>query len=188
MPAPYTTPRSKLNRAIAQYLISLGTCGGADDIVPANTRKPVSVYPRTIVRSVLCQPEIKISGIWRVNVQVHILGSAVQQKGETNPDSSRAQFDARVMATADALMMSDDGQTLRYTARAITAAGNSMATVADPSDPASALLAQNNPDMADFTCQEWYETGNGDGEAKEANCAWEEVLLYDAIVSDAVIS
>ena len=118
-----------------------------------------------------------MTGVRRIAVQISIKGQAGKD------DSSRVQFDKRVGATYDALMMSDDGQTLNATAAGITAAGRALAVASDPNDPASVDLASKNSDMADFTCQAVYDTGEGDGSADAEGCSWEEILTFDIICS-----
>ncbi len=180
MAEPYSKLRSKLNRAIAAYLVSAGA-GGVNDVTPANTVGK-SDYPNTTVRSTLSKVEVAFTGLRRISVQISIKGSAVNAVNEPNKDVSRVNFDTRVATTEDALMQTDDDQTLLATADNITAAGRALAVPADGSD-AAALIAANNADMVDFTCQAWYEAGNGDGEASDPGCSWEEILMFEALCS-----
>jgi hypothetical protein len=185
--ASFSKTRSKLNRAICAYLISVGA-GSKDDTTPANSPGPSS-YPRTTVRATMSIPEVHMTGLRRVRVHISVKGSAALKPEEPNPDLARAQFDERLGAVYDALMQTaaTDGQTLSWTAQAITAAGQAMATAVDNSD-AAALFARNNADMADFTCHAWYDAGEGDGEADAEGCDWEEILMFDALVSPSAIS
>ena len=180
MIAPFNNLRSKLNRAIAAYLVSQG-CGGVGDVVPANSRQPKS-YPNTTVQSTLSKPEVPLTGLRRVTVHISIKGSAVIDPSEPNPEVARINFDKRVAQTYDALMQSDDDETLRATAAAITEAGRALAVPADDS-PEAAQFAANNSDMEDFTCSSWYDMGEGDGEPSGEGCAWNEILIFEALAS-----
>jgi hypothetical protein len=178
----YNKLRSKVNRAIAAYLVTQGA-GGPDDVSPANSTGKKG-FPFTTVQATLSKPEVQLTGLRRVSVHISIKGSAVQNPDEPNPDQSRKDFDDRVGATYDAMMQSDDGQTLRATADAITTAGRALAVDASNGvDPVQVLRAANNADMVDFTCQNVYDTGEGDGEADGEGCSWEEILMFDVIAS-----
>jgi len=170
--------RSKLNRAIAAYLVSVGA-GGPDDISTGNDISSRG-YPNTTVKATLSKSEIPLTGLRRITVHISVKGSAVSAPDEPNPDQPRLDHDARIAATYDALMQSDDGHTLRATADAITAAGRALATPTDGTD-AAAQLAANNADMADFTCEGWYDVGEGDGEPDESGASWEEILIFEAL-------
>ncbi len=179
--ANYNNLRSKLNRAIAAYLVSQA-CGSVDDISPANSRT-ASKYPNTKIRCTIGKPEVPLTGLRRMPVLISIRGSATQKPGEPNPDLARVNFDARVAATYDAMLQSDDDQTFRATARAITATGRALAVVVDPNDPESVQFAANNADMVDFTCQAVYDTGEGDGEPDAEGCDWHEILTFEVLCS-----
>lgn len=181
MAAPYSNLRSKLNRAIAAYLVSVGA-GSIEDVAPANSAGS-SKYPNTTVRATMSKADVALTGLRRISVQISIKGSATIGINEPNKDVSRLNFDTRVANTDDALMQTDDGQTLRATAGLIAAAGRALAVVVDPNDPKSVLFAANNADMVDFTCQGWYDVGEGDGEANEEGCSWEEILMFEALCS-----
>lgn len=170
-PLPFNRLRSKLNRAIAAYLVSAGA-GSADDVSPANSRQSKG-YPNTTVRATIAKPEVPLTGIRRITVHISVKGSAVQENSETSEEAAREAFDQRLAQTADALMQSDDGRTIRATAAAITAAGRQLA-VDNPTDHA---------DMADFTCQAWYDGGEGDAPPDEVGTSWEEILIFEAVCS-----
>jgi len=180
MADPYNKLRSKLDRAVAAYLVSVGA-GGPNDCLPHNTVL-ANTYPNTDVHSTLSRPEVALTGLRRVMVHISIKGSAVNKPDEPNVDQGRVEFDKRVGVTMDALMESDDGQTLRATARAITAAGRALAVAVDGSD-AAILKAANNADMVDFTCQAWYDAGEGDPETNADGCSWENILMFEALAS-----
>lgn len=178
MAAPYHNLRSKLNRAIAAYLISKGV-GGPSDTGPANART-LSTYPRTTVRATIGKPEPPLTGNYRVPVHVSIKASATQEPDEPNLDIARKLFDERLANVFDALMQSDDDQTLRKTADDITAAGRALAVAVDAS-PEAVQFAANNADMVDFTLLGWYDGGFGDGEPDAEGNAWEEILIFEAL-------
>lgn len=180
MAETYNRLRSKLDRAIAAYLVSVGA-GSFNDVAPGNTNTAKG-YPNTAVRSTISRPEVQLTGLRRITVHISIKGSAVTAPLEPNQEAPRLVFDRRVSDTADAMAMSDDDQTFRATARAITDAGRALAVLFDDS-PEAALFAANNADMADFTCQAVYDAGEGDGPADEEGCAWEEILMYEILAS-----
>jgi len=169
MAAPYHNLRSKLNRAIAAYLIGAGA-GTVDDTFPATSVKPKG-YLNTTIKSQIGRPEVPNTGIYRITVHVIIRGSAVMENAEPNLESARLGFEDRLSTVCDALMQSD-GRGLKVTATAITAAGRALATGDD---------AANNADMGDFTVTAWYDAGFGAGEADAEGTAWEEVLIFEAV-------
>lgn len=180
MAAPFNNLRSKLNRAICAYLVG-GGAGTVDDVLPHNSRKPKG-YPNTTVRATISKPEPPLTGIRRITVHINIKGSASQDPNEPNPEAARIAFNARVAETYDVMMQSDDGQSLRATAKAITLAGRALAVPVD-NTPGAAQAADNNSDMTDFTCQAVYDAGEGDGDADAEGCSWMEVLIFECICS-----
>ena len=81
------------------------------------------------------------------------------------------------------MMADDNGFDLSYTAQQITIAGNALKTNAD------ATIAANNADMGDFTCLQWMEAGEGDGDETDSEgCDWEEVLLFECVACPCAIS
>ena len=176
MGAPYGNLRSKLSRAIAAYLVSLNNqCGTAADIFSIESRADRG-YPNTTCRGFQAQPEVPFTGNETVTVRISVKGSATLTDAQAaivpvNQNAPRLAFDARVAATSDALMQSDDNSvSLGAVADLINAAAYAMA-VADP---------VNNGDLADFTLQSWYDKGNADGEADAEGCSWEELLVFEA--------
>ena len=182
MAAPYNSIRSKANRAICAYLVSQN-CGTFADVLPANSVKDAN-YPNTVVRSTLAKPEQRFTGNSRIQIQIRIKGSAAKDPTAKNPEQARVNFETRVATTKDALMMADDnGFDLSYTAQQITIAGNALKTNAD------ATIAANNADMGDFTCLQWMEAGEGDGDETDSEgCDWEEVLLFECVACPCAIS
>ena len=184
MSAPYNVLRSKLTRAVTAYLISVGA-GSASDTTPERSTGE-NPYPNTTVRADASRPEIQMTGIRRIMLHISIKGSASQVPDEPNPDVARLAFDARCGVTYDALMQTDDGQTLNATCALITAAGRAMATAVDAT-PTAIQFAANNADMADFTLQALYDMGEGDGSADANGCDWEEILLFEAVCSPSAL-
>lgn len=180
--APYSNLRSKLDRAICAYLVSQGV-GGDENILPFAS--PInSGYPNVVVHSVTSKPDPDFSGNRWVQVHITISGSATKDPDKPDSQNPRVQFDNLVAAVGDALMQTDDdGQSLRATAELITAAGRATATTVDLNDPVSVQFAEDNKDMADFTCQMWLDVSEGDGEitADEEGCAWKEVFVFNAL-------
>lgn len=121
------------------------------------------------------KPYPYFTGTRRITIHIAIRGTATIATPQTTDATPRLAFDARVAATYDALLQNADYQTLRATATAINAAGRALAI----SDPV------NNADMADYTCQEWIESGEGEGEMTETDiaeaCAFNEVLMFDCV-------
>jgi hypothetical protein len=177
MPASFSNLRSKLNRAITAYLVSVGgDCGTIANIFPANIASD-KTYPNTTVRATLSQPEVQMTGIRRIRVHIEIKGQPSGDPSEADIEKARVDFDKRVSATEDAMMQTEDGETFRETARLITAAGRALATNPD------ATIAANDADMVDFTCQAVYDAGEGDGEPIENGPAWFEILMFDIVCS-----
>jgi hypothetical protein len=178
MAAPFSTLRSKLNRAVCAYLISQGV-GSTEDTVPAYSQGTYA-FPNTTVRATLGTPDPPFSGNYRITLHVSIKGSAVQSAQDPNGDLAHIEFDERVAAVQDALMMGNGCDSLADTAAAINAAGRALAVAQDPSDPASVQQAANNADMVDFTLIQWIDRGFGDGMADAKDCTWEEILIFEA--------
>ena len=172
MPSPFNRLRSKLTRAIVAHLIESG-CGTAADTFPDNSQRDKPSLCTT-VRATIASPEVPMSGIRSIPVHITIRGSAVRDP--EHPDdisSARVAFDTRLALVADALMQSADGQSWHATADLITASGRALAV----DDPGS------NGDMCDFSCQAWYDGGEGDAEPDQEGTAWQEILIFRAICS-----
>jgi hypothetical protein len=168
MAAPFNRLRSKLNRAICAYLIKEG-CGTAADTAPENSQQ-IKSYPNTTVRAGIATPNPALTGNRDIPVHIGIRGSAVRDPANlTDVTTARKAFDDRLASVYDALMQGD-GATLRATAAAITAAGRALAISAPGT----------NADMADFTCQAWYDGGEGDAEPDQEGTRWEEILIFRA--------
>jgi hypothetical protein len=181
MPAPFQNLRSKLNRAICAYLLTFEDTGTAQDISPGNSQSK-NVYPLTIVHSTIARPNPPLTGIYQITVHISVKGSATQTNGEPNPEFARVQFDQRLAATYDAMMQSDDNQSLLATAKGISAAGRALAVDAsNGADANQVQFAANNADMVDFTCEAVYDGGFGDGKPDEEGCSWVEILIFDCL-------
>lgn len=175
MAAPFNNIRSKLARAICAYLASQPNgvnCGTAADILPYNTTAE-KTFPNTTVKPAVATPDPPLTGRYSIPVHISIKGFAGQSANDrqADPETPRDAFDSRLANTFDALMGSDDGQTLRVTAKAITAAGRALAV----SDGA------HHADMANFTLTGWYDGGFGEGQPDEVGCDWEEILIFNAV-------
>ena len=186
MAAPFTTLRSKLNRAICAYLVSQGA-GSTKDTQPSFTQSTLA-FPNTTVRATTGTPDPPFTGNYRIQVWISIKGSASESTTEPNPDLRREEFDNRIATVADALMTGNGYNSLSDTANAITAAGRALATVIDPNDPASVQFAANNADMVDFTLIQWIDRGFGDGQADSQDCTWEEILIFEAYCCSSNVS
>lgn len=171
MGAPYNNVPSKLERAIVAYLITQGA-GTITDVFPSRA-VAARDFPNTTVIPVRGVPVALFTGNYTFTVHILIAGSATLPTGESNPDTAWVQFEQRVAATNDAMMMSTDGQTLFATAAAITAAGRALATGGTTQQQA------NNKDMADFTCLQVVDGGYGNGDARSAGCDWLEVITFN---------
>jgi hypothetical protein len=187
MPAPFNNLRSKNDRAICAYLIKAG-CGSVDDTLPnASTAK--RAYPNTTVHSTISKVEENFTGNRRIRVNISIKGKASQSVQDPDSKQSRINFDQRIAQTDDALMQTDNEQDLSFTAAAITAAGRALAVdLSNGADPAQKQLAADNADMADYTCLNWYEAGEGDGPADAEGCSWEEIIMFDAVCCASAIN
>jgi len=179
MAAPGNIPNigSQIDRAIVAYLASVNAGYITDDlaaqILPANS--PVEKGQYTIVvHAVRGQNQPERVGNKLFNIQIRIEYSAVTEVSDPNPEGARVLLDQVVGQVAYALLQSDDGQSLNYTARAITTAGRAL------SNTGTAQSKANNADMANFTLQYLFDQGQTRGEPNEEGASWVEVLNFDA--------
>jgi len=168
----YHNLRSKLDRAVVAYLISVGA-GSDKDTFPANSIESTE-YPLTVAQTLGGIPDPVLVGNYKMRIAVSVKGSVSKFIDDTNDQAARMAHDERVSDVFDALMQSDDDRTLRATARLINAAGRALAMY--PVD-----IAAHNADMADFTIIQWLDGGFGDGKSDEAGCDWIETLYFDVI-------
>lgn len=185
MAAPFSTLRSKLDRAIVAWLIQQGV---ADSVFPANNSGIIQVAdgPVVVVRSHSGFPVTAdaVGGPWQFDIEVGVHGSASPQPEDANQsDQQRYELDQVFAATVDALMQSDvaDGQTLQLTADGITSAGQALASVT-PVAPAVNL----NLDMVDFACDTWLPPTLDGGNPRVENAptnttVWKEIANFKAI-------
>lgn len=171
MAAPFNNLRSKLNRAVAAYLVGAGA-GTTEDVLPFTTRV-AKTFPNTTVRARMGKPEPSFTGNYAIVLHITVRGSAAQDPTEANEEAARIAFDERVALTADAMMQTDNNADLAYTAQAITDAGRALA-ISDP---------DNHADMADFKCHVLRDDGFGDPSPDEQEAFWEEILVFEAVCS-----
>jgi hypothetical protein len=181
--------RSKLSRAICAYLISKG-CGSSDDVFPNFTTKTRPITNTTVTSKLAkVDPDQRFTGNRRIQVYITVKGSASADPEQADAETQRIQFEKRVADTHGALMQTDDYETLKFTAAAITTAGRSMAIDAsNGAGPDQVQFAADNADMVNFTCQDWFEGVEGDGpDADAEGNAWEEVFMFEAIACPSAL-
>lgn len=176
MAAPYNNPGSKLDRAVAAYLVSAGA--GTSDEVYTSADSRERQRPSVTVSSLRGQEEFPFSVNWVIELQVKITAPAAMQSGDTNFEKYRKLFDARVATTYDALHQNADGEDgYEQTARNIT--------------NAALLLASNNPtdhaDLADFSCLFFQDMGFERGEPNDQSAAFIEILKFKVTVATVFI-
>jgi hypothetical protein len=91
----------------------------------------------------------------------------------------------------NALMLSEDGHTLDYTARRLTTLGRALAVDESAgADEAMALRAAQNADMADFTVLWWEAAGQGAADLAGNNSGtyWQRDLQFNCVACNASIS
>jgi hypothetical protein len=187
MASPYSNLQSKLERAIVAYLISK-QCGTAADIFPFESVRTRS-FPNTTVDTAIAVPDPLGSGNYRIPTLTSVKGSAAVAPGAVNPAAPRMAFDARVALTGDMLAQTDNQEDLKATAVDITTIGRALAVDAsNGADPVQVQIAANNADMADFTIHAWFERGFGKTTAKDDGCAWEIVILHEAVCCASAIN
>lgn len=167
---------SKLSRAICNYLVSEQVVP-FDRAYPCTTRRKRTLDGGPIITVDVWpgNPEPILTGNDSFTVSLVIKGSAVKHPEDTNDETERIAFDAMVGAARDALMQTDDNQTLFYTVRAINTAAYTMPVAVDNS-PAALQFAANNVDMADFAILHLYDFTYGQGKCED--CDWEIALQF----------
>lgn len=172
---------SQLDRAIVAWLISQGV--GTDpvcSVLPANSTSD-NPYPNITVYATRSQNEPALAGNKTFTVQVRIASQASTAVNDENPENARVILDLLTGQCAYQLLQSNDGQSLNLTAMNITAAGRSLAASADP------IVAANNADMANFTCQYLFDQGQTRGKPSEEGAAWIEVLNFSAVANPSAV-
>jgi hypothetical protein len=180
MPAPFSCPRSKLDRAIVAYLKSQGV---ADYVVPAawSGQLDMDATPVwVVIRSHNGTPETALSNIWHFQVECAVHAPAQLPVNAPNPGANRVALDQVFASMFDALMQSGNVQDLQATADLITSNGRALATSPD------AQQAANNADMVDFTCLAWYppialDFGHPRDGGGVDNTTWKEFATFKAI-------
>lgn len=172
MPAPYNTPGSKLDRAIAAYLISMGGLYTAKNTFPANSRASAN-YPYVLINSRRWTPSPVNVACREFDVNITFFFSAVQAVND-NSNAARVALDLFVGTAIDALFLSDNNQDLAATCALINAAGRALATSADPQ------VAEDNADMVDFTLKRWNGDDGERGDPDIEGCAWSELFRFKA--------
>lgn len=191
-PDPLPNTGSQLDRAVVAWLLA-NAAGTPSDVLPANS-VALKHYPCTIVKSYRSAQAPELTGDDYWNCDVQIKGSASNEANEPNPNYKWVDLDARVGLTKAVLLQgyaatpdqAADQANLTYTAQQITAWGSDLVNPADQS-PQAKIIAQNNADMAAFTCLSWYYKGQSRGEPNEEGCSWVEILHFEARVAGAVI-
>lgn len=197
MADPLCDIESKLQRAVRALLMAAGTCGGPLDILESEALAD-KVFPNTSFDFGVTTPEVLNTGIDRVHLMISIKGAAGQepvqdvkpsddgpQDPPIPPVSPAIAFEQRVAATRMVLRQTVNNNpnlVSNTMAGLITAAGRALAVPADAS-PAAQALAAANVDMLDFTCQAWFDKGQGKGQSNDSS--WEKILLFEAIACAA---
>jgi len=112
------------------------------------------------------------------------MGTAIKHPDDPNNETEAVEFDALVGAVRDALMQTEDGNTLRATAADINAAAYLMPVAVDESD-AAVMFAVNNADMADFTLLDWIDSEFGEAEADGMD--WSVVLKFETFACESKV-
>jgi hypothetical protein len=184
----YSSPRSKLDRAVVAWLRQKGVC---NYIVPAQYSAIIDMGISPVwlvVRSHSGTPETALTNIWSFMVEVSVIGPAVPPPLTENQGQPRVNFDQVFSDMMDALMQTGNNQDLGATADSITQYGRLLKTSADPTQ------AANNADMGDFTCQAWYppvslDGGNprDEGGARDTT-TWKEFATFRAIATPYAVT
>ncbi len=111
--------------------------------------------------------------------------AAIPQQGEPNPELNRVEIDKRVGRQKLALMRGT--YSLDETCSDITTLGRALAVPVDGSDEA-VLAAQNDADMAEFTCLFGRYLGATRGRPKDDASAWLEVQNYEFMACPTAIN
>lgn len=178
MGAPFSNLRSKLDRAVAAYLIAQKV-GTGTNVFPANRSGDIDLAegPVIIVRSHSGTPEHPLGGIWRFRVEVSIHGSAAPQPTDTSDQTERLALDQMTAQAGDALGQSaDDMQSYQATADGITAAAQASAVVAN----------SNNADLVDFTLQFWGVAGLDGGNPRAQGAPMDTTVFKEFMDFEAV--
>lgn len=176
--------QSKIARAVRAHLISEGVGTAADVFCEMSTAD--RTLPSTTIVTGDGQEYPFATGNWRFTVSIVLRDTAVQDPDETNTNVSWTDANTRYSAIRDALTQIGGSQPLLYTAQTITTAGQALAT-SDGSDEGD-LRAEDNADMAAFTCMWWKEIGLSAPTASETGTHWESELQFDCMACNSALS
>ena len=180
--------QSKICRAVRALLIEDGA-GSTEDTIAA----PSSVLRELPITAVMTgdgQP-FDGPGNWQHQVNLDLRDDAVNAPDEADTDTARIAANARCTKIVNALMLSEDGHTLDYTARRLTELGRALAVdESEGADEAMALRAAQNADMADFTVLWWEAAGQGAAtiSAGESSTYWQRDLQFNCVACNSAIS
>ena len=155
---------SQLDRAIVAYLVSQGLPGL---VVPAAIYGGMT-YPVTKVHSVSATANPVNTLNKEFMTDITCISSAVIPNSQADAQTQWAALNNMVGLVEAAMLQSND-TTLDVVAKAITAAGNALATGGSP----------ENADMAQFTLLHLYFRGDTRGKPDDGSCAWMEVRHFE---------
>lgn len=167
--------QSKICRAVRALLIEEGAGSTEDTIAAPNSEQ--RGLPLTAITTGDGQP-FDGPGNWQHQVNLELRDDAVNSPDESDPDTARVVANARCTRIVNALMLSEDGHTLDYTARRLTTLGRALASDAD------------NADMADFTVLWWEAAGQGTASltSGDSSMFWQRDLQFNCVACNSAIS
>ena len=178
---------SQLERAIRALLVSTGAATMADCYISNDPRERIGLATGiTDIQAVQSNTEPEISGNEKWAVRIQNKFGVPTQPGEANPNVNRIEMDTRVGRQMLELLRSNDGMTLFKTADNITAAGRALA-VSDGSTDGD-IQAENEADMAEFTCLFVRWLGSSRGQPDDASCSWVEVRNFEITACPSAIN
>jgi hypothetical protein len=155
---------SKLSRAIAAYLRSVGI-KPAGGVHPCFSQKDRAFPNVTIVPRAGSPKEIN-TGNRSYQVEIWVRASAADSGG--GDDAQRVAFDALCDSVCDAMMQTEDNQTL-----------DQMVTLINQAAYAAADKGGSDADLSAFTILEYYDAVDGPGRADEEGTFWEMVYIFN---------
>lgn len=167
--------QSKICRAIRALLIEEGA-GSTEDTI-ASPSSEQRTLPLTGISCGDGQP-FDGPGNWQHQINIELRDDAVNDPDDGDPDTARVVANARCTRIVNALMLSDDGHTLDYTARRLTTLGRALAADSD------------NADMADFTVLWWGAAGQGTANltSGDSSMFWQRDLQFNCVACNSAIS
>ena len=175
----FISPCSKLERAIAAFLVLQGKSATEETFVANDVRQ--RVFPNRTVLASGFNPTVpyRQGGVVFFSIQHHFNVLEDDQSPQL-----RAELDAYVGDTVDTMTVSD-GNSLNAVADGITAAGRWLAR--KDSTAAGDAIAANNTDMVAFRC-DWVKMETPfltRGRIERDEQCWVEILNFSAFVSQA---